>query len=201
VKKAAKDPFDEGGSAESVESMLRELSSAGREARPVGRTSGTGKWDPLWQLAMADPQTGLANQLLLLDRLSQALARRRRHGGEVVVCHIDLDNLTEINLDLGYMTGNTVLCETARRLTSVLRAEDTVGRAGANELVVVVTVTDEQAVGPLTRRLQRTLDEPVAVGGRNVRVRAFLGVAVADEKESAEEVQARAEDSSRVAKH
>ena len=115
---------------------------------------------------MADPHTGLANQLLLLDRLTQALARRRRHGGEVVVCHIDLDNLGEINLDLGYTTGNTVLCEMSRRLTSVLRAEDTVGRVGGSELVVVVAVTDEQAVGPLMRRLQHTLDEPVTVGAR-----------------------------------
>ena len=92
----------------------------------------TGKYDQLWQLSMADPHTGLANQLLLLDRLTQALARRRRHGGEVVVCHIDLDNLGEINLDLGYTTGNTVLCEMARRLTSVA-ARRGHGRAGRRE--------------------------------------------------------------------
>ena len=107
-----------------------------------------GKYDQLWQLSMADPHTGLANQLLLLDRLTLALARRRRHGGEVVVCHINLDNLAEINLDLGYTTGNAVLCDASRRLTSVLRAEDTVGRVGGSELVVVITVNDEQAVAP-----------------------------------------------------
>ena len=78
---------------------------------PARRSPGSGKYDQLWQLSMADPHTGLANQLLLLDRLMQALTRRRRHGGEVVVCHIDLDNLAEINLDLGYTTGNAVLCE------------------------------------------------------------------------------------------
>jgi len=119
------------GGAESVESMLREFSSA--EA-PVTGGPPRGKYDQLWQLSMADPHTGLANQLLLLDRLTQALVRRRRHGGEVVVCHIDLDNLAEINLDLGYMTGNTVLSEMSRRLTSVLRAEDTIGRVGGSEL-------------------------------------------------------------------
>jgi diguanylate cyclase (GGDEF)-like protein len=147
------------GTARSVESMLREFSSVGAEA-PVTGGPPKGKYDQLWQLSMADPQTGLANQLLLLDRLTQALVRRRRHGGEVVVCHIGLDNLAEINLDLGYTTGSTVLSEMARRLTSVLRAEDTIGRVGGSELVVVLAVTDEQAVGPLMRRLQRTLDEP-----------------------------------------
>ncbi len=142
---------------------------------------------------MADPHTGLANQLLLLDRLTQSLARRRRHGGEVVVCQIELDNLGEITMDLGYTTGNTVLCEASRRLTSVLRTEDTVGRVGGSELVVVLAVNDEQAVGPLVRRLQQTLDEPVTVGGRSIRLQATLGLAVAEDGESAEDVLARAD--------
>jgi diguanylate cyclase (GGDEF)-like protein len=185
------------GTARSVESMLREFSSVGAEA-PVTGGPPKGKYDQLWQLSMADPQTGLANQLLLLDRLTQALVRRRRHGGEVVVCHIGLDNLAEINLDLGYTTGSTVLSEMARRLTSVLRAEDTIGRVGGSELVVVLAVTDEQAVGPLMRRLQRTLDEPVAVGPQGIRLSASLGVAVAEDSESAEDVLARADRSTRV---
>ena len=184
----------------SVESMLQEF-TAGTDAPPAGRApAGGGKYDQLWQLSMADPHTGLANQLLLLDRLTQALARRKRHGGEVVVCHVNLDNLGEINLDLGYATGNTVLCDMSRRLTSVLRAEDTVGRVGGSELVVVVTVNDEQAVGPLMRRLQHTLDEPVTVGEQDIRLHASLGVAVADDNESAEGVLSRADRSTRVSR-
>jgi diguanylate cyclase (GGDEF)-like protein len=187
------------GTAKSVESMLQEFSAAGPETVGVGGPP-RGKYDQLWQLSMADPHTGLANQLLLVDRLTQALARRRRHGGEVVACHIDLDNLGEINLDLGYTTGNTVLIELARRLTSVVRAEDTIGRVGGSELVVVVAVTDEQVVGPLLRRLQHTLDEPVIVGGQEIRVRSSLGVAVAEDSESAEDVLARADRSTRVSR-
>ncbi len=186
-----------GGTPKSVESMLQEFSSGGADA-PVGARPARGKYDQLWQLSMADPHTGLANQLLLLDRLTQALARRRRHGGEVVVCHIDLDNLGEINMDLGYTTGNTVLCDMSRRLTSILRAEDTVARVGGSELVVVLAVTDEHVVGPLMRRLQHTLDEPVTVGGKGVRLHASLGVAVAEDSESAEDLLARADRSTRV---
>src|SRR5580693_8632477 len=182
----------------SVESMLQEFSSTRADAPPPGRAQRTGKYDQLWQLSMSDPHTGLANQLLLLDRLTQALARRRRHGGEVAVCHIDLDNLGEINLDLGYTTGNTVLCEGARRLTSILRAEDTVGRVGGSELVVVVAIDDAEDVGPLVRRLQQTLDEPVLVGGQRIRMHARLGLALAAADDSAEDVLSRADRSTRV---
>ena len=188
-----------GPTDKSVESMLKEISSGGSGA-PATSGPVRGRYDQLWQLSMADPHTGLANQLLLLDRLAQALVRRRRHGGEVVVCHIELDNLNDINLDLGYTTGNAVLCEVARRLTSVLRAEDTVARVGSSELVTVMAVTDEQVVGPLLRRLQHTLDEPVTVGGQPIRLETSLGVAVADDTETAEEVLARADRSTRVSR-
>ena len=187
------------GAPKSVESMLREFSSVGADAAVAGGPP-RGKYDQLWQLSMADPHTGLANRLLLLDRLTQAMARRRRHGGEVVVCHIELDNLGEINGDLGYTVGNTVLLETARRLTSVVRAEDTVGRVGGSELVVVVAVTDEHAVGPLLRRLQHTLDEPVSVEGEPIRLQSSLGVAVADDSESPEDLLARADRSTRASR-
>ncbi len=188
-----------GATDKSVESMLKEISSATPDT-PIARGPARGKYDQLWQLSMADPHTGLANQLLLLDRLTQALVRRRRHGGEIVVCHIELDNLSEINLDLGYTTGNDVLCEVARRLTSVLRAEDTVARVGSSELVVVLAVTDEHVVGPLLRRLQHTLDEPVTVGGHPIGVESSLGVAIAEDTESAEDVLLRADRSTRVSR-
>ncbi len=199
---AAAGPVDDVGSApRSVESMLQEF-SGGESTLSSVRASGAGrtsaKYDQLWQLSMADPHTGLANQLLLLDRLTQALARRRRHGGEVLVCNVELENLGEINLDLGYTTGNAVLCEMARRLTSILRTEDTVGRVGGSELVTVLAVNDEQDVGPLVRRLQLALDEPVVVGGQGVRLRATLGVAVAEPNETAEDVLVRADRSARV---
>jgi diguanylate cyclase (GGDEF)-like protein len=188
---------DRSGGTESVESMLQEFSAGGTGAPGPGAAP-RGKYDQLWQLSMADPHTGLANQLLLLDRLGQALTRRRRHGGDVLVCHIGLDNLGEINMDLGYSTGNAVISEVARRLTSVVRAEDTIGRVGGSELVVVLTVTDEHVVGPFMRRLQHTLDEPVTVGGQPISLHASLGVAIAEEGESAEAVLSRADKSTRV---
>ena len=50
------------------------------------------------------------------------------------------------------------------------------------------------------RRLQHTLDEPVTVGGKGIRLHASLGVAVAEDTESAEDVLARADRSTRVSR-
>jgi diguanylate cyclase (GGDEF)-like protein len=177
----------------SLESMFEEISfgdfvndQAQRRRRFMGR------YDDLWQLSLADPLTGLANRMLLLDRLTRELTRRRRHGGCVVVSHIDLNNLKDINDQFGYTSGNEVLLGMTRRLTSMLRSEDTVSRVGESELVAVMTIENEEFAGPLMRRVREVLDNPISVSGGAVRVSTTLGTVTARNSESAEEVLARA---------
>jgi diguanylate cyclase (GGDEF)-like protein len=179
----------------SVESMFQEISSgAAAGGGDPASASSTGRYDDLWQLSMADPQTGLANRMLLLDRLTRELTRRQRHGGCVIVSHIDLGNLKEINDELGYSSGSEVLRGMSQRLTSMLRSEDTVSRVSETELVAVMTIENEEFLEPLMRRVQAVLDDPIAVAGRDtdVRVSATLGTVTARNAESAEEVLARA---------
>jgi diguanylate cyclase (GGDEF)-like protein len=179
----------------SVESMFLEISSL--EPRPGdtgGSTPPATRYDDLWQLSLADPVTGLANRMLLLDRLTRELTRCQRHGGCVVVSHIDLGNLKDINDQLGYPSGNEVLRGMSRRLTSMLRSEDTVSRVGESELVAVMTIENERFIGPLMQRVQDVLDNPIAVSGGRVQVSAILGTVTAHSAESAEEVLARAGD-------
>src|SRR5580692_11739311 len=121
--------------AGSVEAMFHEISTGGESDRLSSPRQG--RYDDLWQLALADPNTGLVNQVLLLDRLTQALKRSRRHGGDVLVCHIDLTNFGEIYDRLGYISANEVLGEVCGRLTALLRSEDTIGRVGRSEIVAV----------------------------------------------------------------
>ncbi len=176
----------------SLEMMFQRLTT-GADGHLADVRPNMGQYDPLWQLSMADPHTGLVNQLLLHDRLSQALSRRERHGGQVVVIQVELTNLGDIHAELGYTVGNDVICEVSRRLTSSLRNEDTVGRTSGSELVAVMTIDDAKAAEVLVQRLQDALFGPVKVSGRSVRVSAHLGVAVAHNAESADEVLARAD--------
>ena len=177
----------------SLESMFEEISFGdGADDKAPRRPRFMGKYDELWQLSLADPLTGLANRMLLLDRLTRELTRRRRHGGCVIVSHIDLDNFKDINDQFGYTSGNEVLLGMTRRLTSMLRSEDTVSRVGESELVAVMTIENEKYVGPLMQRVREVLDNPIAVTAGAVRVSTTLGTVTARNSESAEEVLARA---------
>ena len=134
-----------------------------RDAAPDHET-----YDPLWQLAMEDPQTGLVNELVLRDRCGQEIARRRRYGGVVVGCHVSVDNLKEINGRFGPKAGTTALRETARRLTAIVRAQDTVSRVGPRSFAVLMTVDTDRTKSLVRRRVQRALKDPVALGGKDI---------------------------------
>ena len=140
----------------------------------------SGGKDKAWALVMTDPQTGLPNDLVVQDRLNQALVRQPRHGGEVLIITVTLDNLALINEERGFDVGNTVLLEAAHRLTHALRTEDTVGRTGKYELKTVITVSEEKNVGPLTERLRKVLDEPIDAVDASLRLESTLDVRLAD---------------------
>ncbi len=184
--------------SEPVQLMLREFSSAEMIGSVPGHAAMGDLLAPLWRSSEVSPLSRLTSPFLVRDRLTQAQLRRRRGGGEVVVCRVALDTLKRTECEFGYVAAEKVLSETSRRLLSMVRTEDTVGRLSESKLVVLLTVKHEQDVGAVLRRLQHGLDEPIQLEGKVVRLETSLGVALADESESAIDVLERADRSTRV---
>jgi diguanylate cyclase (GGDEF)-like protein/PAS domain S-box-containing protein len=90
------------------------------------------------QLAFFDPLTRLPNRRLLDDRVEQAMALFRRHGGRGALLFIDLDNFKPLNDRYGHDVGDLLLVEVAQRLVESVRASDTVARYGGDEFVVLL---------------------------------------------------------------
>jgi diguanylate cyclase (GGDEF)-like protein/PAS domain S-box-containing protein len=128
--------------------------------------------------AVHDPLTGLANRTLLRDRLSQALARSRREGGETGVLFVDLDNFKDVNDVHGHRTGDAVLAEIGERLQTAVRPADTVARFGGDEFVVVCEEVDVLSARALGDRLQEAIGAPVRIGGIEHRLSASIGIAL-----------------------
>ena len=89
-------------------------------------------------LAYHDRLTGLANRLLLSDRLTQVMLSGERGGHYGALLFLDLDNFKPLNDAHGHAAGDLLLIEVARRLKSLVRQVDTVARFGGDEFVVVL---------------------------------------------------------------
>lgn len=147
----------------------------------------------LQRIATTDPLTGLANRVLLLDRLELALARRARHGGEVAVAFCDVDAFKSINDRFGHETGDRVLRELAEELRACVRQEDTVGRLAGDELVIVCPdLQHEDDAEQLAARLA-AIEGRVALPTPGEHARVSAGIVLAADGETAADVLARAD--------
>ena len=133
--------------------------------------------------AFHDPLTRLANRSLFRERVEHALDRR--HVGDLAVMFIDLDNFKTINDSLGHAAGDHVLVETAHRLRSTLRGEDTAARLGGDEFAVLLEDADVTCAARVAERVRIALGTPFWVLGQEVFVSASIGIAMHEESNSA----------------
>ena len=151
--------------------------------------------------AVRDALTGLPNRTLILERLTHALVRRHPEGTDTYVLFVDLDGFKRVNDDFGHHAGDQVLIEVARRITEVVRAEDTVGRLAGDEFVVVCEALAPAAGHAVGTRVTEVLQRPYQLDGRTVRITASIGLAaVDDDVRDAEHALAQADTAMYVAK-
>ncbi|GIX10247.1 EAL domain-containing protein [Elioraea sp.] len=130
-------------------------------------------------LARHDGLTGLANRLLLRERVDHALAQCAR-GGQCALLALDLDGFRAVNESLGHPAGDQVLRQVAERLRACVRETDSVARLGGDEFAVVQTGLERgEDAAALARRVIAALAKPFAVEGQTVELGASVGIALA----------------------
>ncbi|ADU69771.1 diguanylate cyclase/phosphodiesterase [Pantoea sp. At-9b] len=131
-------------------------------------------------LAFHDVLTGLPNRSMVEDRLSQALAMAARYDHRVALLLIDLDRFKTINDTYGHHAGDELIIQVGHRLTSIVRASDTVGRIGGDEFIIVMPDVDNIGqVQSLAKRIISALSEPYQLFGSEAWIGASIGLALA----------------------
>jgi len=129
-------------------------------------------------MAHHDSLTGLANRVLLNDRLEHALSRAQR-GEMVAVHHLDLDQFKAVNDTFGHPCGDRLLRVVAERLRGLVRETDTIARMGGDEFVIVQTaIADPADATSLAQGVTRELSEPYDIDGQQAVIGVSIGISV-----------------------
>lgn len=130
-------------------------------------------------VALYDPLTKLPNRELLRDRMEQAIHLVSRMKNTFLgVLFVDLDHFKKINDTHGHATGDAVLIEVARRLSSSVRDSDTVARLGGDEFVVLLcNLPSTEDIAIVADRILGACSIPIRVGDAFYQVSMSIGVA------------------------
>ena len=152
--------------------------------------------------ALHDMLTGLPNRAMFYDRTEAVLAGAVLDGSSTAVMLFDLDRFKEINDTMGHNYGDRVLTEVGPRVTSVLRAGDTLARLGGDEFCVLLPQVDgESDALQVANRIIAVLEFPFEVEGTILGIEASCGISMAPtDGRSAELLLQRADVAMYVAK-
>ncbi|WP_043741934.1 sensor domain-containing protein [Novispirillum itersonii] len=113
-----------------------------------------------------DMLTRLPNRRLVIERLEQALEKCLAEGRKGCVLFLDLDRFKVINDTYGHAVGDELLRMVAKRLRHCTKPDDTIGRLGGDEFLILMTdVAQDQDGIDMADKVLYSLSEPFSLLG------------------------------------
>ncbi len=132
--------------------------------------------------AVHDNLTGLPNRELFIDRMEAAFGFARADPQirpSIVV--VDLDRFKQVNDSVGIAVGNSILLTIARRLSRLLKPQDTLARLSGDQFALIILSEREPArIVAFAETIRRTLRAPIAFNDREIFLTASIGLALAE---------------------
>jgi PAS domain S-box-containing protein/diguanylate cyclase (GGDEF)-like protein len=132
------------------------------------------------QRLLYDPDTGLPNVALFMDRLQWAV---RKFVGHNECCFalelLELDRFDDLQSKYGAATADNVAAETSRRLLGVLDVHSTLSRMSESRFgILLEQPRDLKATSKIVRQLQEQILLPFMIDDVEIYVTASIGVAL-----------------------
>ena len=138
--------------------------------------------EAIYRLTIMDGLTEAYNSRYMMEYLSRELARCSRRGQSLSLVMFDLDHFKDINDEYGHLTGDMVLRELAKRMTSRIRKEEILVRYGGEEFVAVLPQTDNEGAMVFAEQIRKLVEQtPFQIEGETVKVTISGGVSTVDD--------------------
>jgi len=131
----------------------------------------------LFEQAITDGLTHLYVRRFFMANLEKELARARRYRTEVSLLLLDIDHFKKFNDTWGHQVGDLVLKETAQRIIENIRAVDTPGRYGGEEMAVILPQTGPKDALIVSERIRKSIADFIYKSGdQELKVTVSIGV-------------------------
>lgn len=128
--------------------------------------------------AIGDPLTGLRSRRYFFQRGEQDLSQAERHGGEVAVLRLDIDDFKRLYGEVGDDGVDALLVRLAQVLNGLARTEDTIARVGGAEFAILAPATNiTQAISFGERILTSLRATAFEYASRAIKITVSLGIA------------------------
>jgi diguanylate cyclase (GGDEF)-like protein len=133
----------------------------------------------LEHLANYDLVTDLPNRLFFMDIVQSTFKRADLTKKKVAIMFLDLDGFKAINDTLGHEAGDMILKVVGIRLSSVVRASDTVARIGGDEFAISLgDISDIKDVKQIAKTIIKEVNELCHYKGEECQVGVSVGISL-----------------------
>jgi diguanylate cyclase (GGDEF)-like protein len=129
-------------------------------------------------IAHHDPLTGLANRVLLQERIGAAISRHDRYGGTFAVMCCDIDGFSGVNESSSRAGGDELLQIVGEMLACSVRPSDLVARVQADRFVILLEEIDTHRANEVACKVADMFDVPVPISSGPVAVGLSWGIAM-----------------------
>ncbi|WP_448553719.1 putative bifunctional diguanylate cyclase/phosphodiesterase [Thalassotalea montiporae] len=129
-------------------------------------------------LAFFDGVTHLPNRALATDRLAVLLKNYEKTSNKLAVAFVDFDNFKVINDTYGHALGDSLLKQVGNRLRRCVGADDTVGRLGGDEFLLLINYKELAQLEAITNKLCQVQQQPYLLDLNEVKVTFSIGIAL-----------------------
>jgi diguanylate cyclase (GGDEF)-like protein/PAS domain S-box-containing protein len=129
-----------------------------------------------------DNLTGLPNRKLFIDRLNAVASLAKTMPSlRPTLMVIDLDRFKQVNDSVGTAVGDSILLTLARRLTRILKAQDTLARLAGDQFgLILMSEQDPARITAFAETIRKTIRAPIAFNDREIFLTASIGLALSD---------------------
>ena len=139
--------------------------------------------EEIYRMTICDGLTAVHNKRYLTETLEKELLRSARHGRPLSLLMLDIDHFKQVNDKCGHLTGDYVLREMARRISTRVRKDEVFARYGGEEFALILPETGrEQAIKVAEDVRKLVAADPFEFEADKLQITISIGVGTTSEE-------------------